>query len=292
MNSLSHLHFTSADGRVSVNENGEMKFTAQSPAKRTAFTFSAAAEIPTEDFFVLEYRCLGWLRPSVYRQPFITACDRDGNVLPLVCYDDITADGRRYTVAVKIGRHSISSLSLTLYTGHRPESEFTVCGMYFCTEAELPLYCAGDVTAEAGNYTVIDLSSRYNRHFSPDANDVRLGGGRFFDCKEITLHGIPFQINTVGNNCISPPPPPAENEDIIENFGVKARRRVCRPVSRDSETVIDLHKNATELFFLLSIEGKRYQRCGFATGGTILGQSGSEVTLPLFVLFVIVPESL
>ncbi|MBQ8612463.1 MAG: hypothetical protein IJ412_12255 [Oscillospiraceae bacterium] len=237
----------------------------------------------TEDFFVLEYRCLGWLRPSVYRQPFITACSQDGNVIPLVCYDDITADGRKYTVAVRVGQQSLSSLSLTLYTGHRPETEFTVCSMYFCTEAELPCYCAGDLTAEAGNYTAIDLRSRCNRHFSPDANDIRLGGGRFFDRENITLHSIPFEISIHGNNCIAPPPPPAENEDIIENFGVKARRRVCRPVSRDSETAIELHKNVTELFFLLSIEGKRYQRCGFATGGTILGQSGSEVTLPLFV---------
>ena len=283
MTDLSHLAFTSSEGKIAANAAGDLVLSAQKHTSNNTFVFSADADFRTEAFFVLEYRCLGWLRPSVYRQPFIIASGCDGSILPIICYDDIIADGRKYTVVARIPIQQIRSLSLTLQTGHRPTAEFTVCSMYFCAENELPLYCADDITDNAGSYTAIDLSAHYNRQFSPAAFDIRLGGGRFFDSEDIVLHNIPFKLHPQGNNCIAPPPPPAENEDIISNFGVQARRRVCRPVSRDGETVIDLHKKVSEIFFLLSIEGKRYQRCGFATGSTILGTHGSEVTLPLFV---------
>ncbi len=283
MKNLTALSFSSETGKRLRNADGETVFFAEKKAYGDEFVFTADVGFSGEDYFVLEYRCLGWLRPSIYRQPFILATDRDGTLRPLVCYDDIVSDGRKYTVVAKAGDWDIASISLTLHTGHRPEAEFTVSAMYFCTEEELPVYCAADVTAEAADYTVIDLSDKLNRRFSADGFDVRLGGGRFFDREAVSLGGIPFRVSTSGNNCIAPPPPPAENDDIISNFGVPAKRRLCRPVSRDGETVIDLHKSVAEIFFLLSIEGKRYQRCGFASGSTILGSYGKEVTLPLFI---------
>ena len=78
-------------------------------------------------------------------------------------------------------------------------------------------------------------------------------------------------------------PAPKENEDIIENFGVKARRKVCRPISRNSETEVKIGKAISEVYFILGMSGERYQRYTFATKGNILGAYGKEVTEPLRV---------
>ena len=111
------------------------------------------------------------------------------------------------------------------------------------------------MTEQAKELTVIDLSDRYNHCFSADLYDVKLGGGRLFKRANVNLAGIPFSIPTGELNCIAPPPPPAENEDIIDNFGARAKRRFCRPISRDGETRIEIGgKRISEIFFLMAIE--------------------------------------
>ena len=283
MKNISNIKFSSQEGKIDIGRNGETRLYATRSSFGDQYEFIAQGSFNTEDYFVLEYRCLGWLRPSAYRKPFIIAIDNNGNEHPIICYDDIISDGRKYTVVAKTDAWDVVAIKLIMHLGHRPEAEFTVCDMYVCKEGEQPIYCAKDVTSDARDFTVIDISNQFNKTFSENDFDIRLGGGRFFDKEDIYLNHIPFKVNTSGNNCIAPPPAPAENDEIIDNFGVKAKRRLCRPVSRDSETVIELHKKVSELYFLMSIEGKRYQRCGFATETTILGAHGKEVTLPLFI---------
>ena len=284
MNDLKNLPFIATKGSIARADSGEVKYTVEVPPHYSEYAFSVEGDINTEEFFVLEYSTLGWVRPKIYRQPCIYAEDADGNIYPLVCYDDLIADGKRYTVAVKTDGKSYKRLKFVFKHGKCPYIHFCIHEMYVCREAELPVYCSNEVSDVARPFTPIDISPLYNRRLELENFDVRLGGGRFFDNVNIYLHEIPFCVRPSGENSVAPPPPPVENEEIIDNFGVKARRRICRPISRDGETSVELYsKNITEIFFLAAIEGKRYQRVGFASGATILGTFGTEVTAPLHI---------
>ena len=283
MTNLMNLRFSSDTGNVCYGDGGELTLSVKVPPYYQGYSFIGAGDFKTDEFFVIEYSTTGWRRPPVYRQPCIVAIDEKDEPYPLVCYDDLTADGRRYTVAVKTEQRSFKALKLTLCHGKRKQFDFKIFKMYTCRENELSVYCASDMTVSSENLTVIDLSQQFNHTFDADF-DVRLGGGRFFDKEEFSLHSIPFRVKTDGLNCIAPPPPPAENDEIIKNFTAQAKRRLCRPISRDGETVVELGgKKISEIYFLMTIEGRRYQRCGFATQTTILGSYGKEVTLPLFI---------
>ena len=284
MKDLLSLRYTSDSGIIERGAAGAMTFMVTMPPYKPDYSLFAEGEFVSEGYFVLEYSTMGWRRPNIHRHPCFVAYDTEGNSVPLVTYDDLTGDGRRYTIAVKMPEKKYNKLSFTFCHGKRKRIEFTIHKIYTCAEDELPVYCASDMTDTSKDLTVIDISKQFNGEFYCDEFDVKLGGGRFFDSENISLHNIPFKVATKGLNCIVPPPTPAENDDIIENFGVKAKRRLCRPISRDGETVIELGgKNISEIYFLMTIEGRRYQRCGFATQTTILGTYGNEVTLPLYI---------
>jgi len=285
MKDLKILNFSADRGRVERPLTGEVEYTVDIPPRVGEYNLFAEGDISLEEFFVIEYSTMGWGRPKIYRKPCISCEDKDGNSLPLVCYDDMTFDGKRYTVAVKTEKGSYSRLKFSFCPSHRNRIEFRIHKMYTCAQDELPVYCADLITDTAEPFSEIDLSGYFNREIGIGSYEVRLGGGRFFDKEKINLHNIPFTVATGGKAAVAPPPPPTENEDIIDNFGVKAKRRICRPVSRDFETVISLGgRAAREIYFLMTVEGKRYQRCGFATGGTILGAYANEVTMPLDVV--------
>ncbi len=284
MTDLKALSYFSEGGAITRDAAGAMTFTVTMPPYKPDYSLFAEGNFVSEGYFVLEYSTMGWRRLNIHRHPCFVAYDTEGNSVPLVTYDDLTSDGRRYTIAVKMPEKRYNKLRFTFCHGKRKRIDFTIHKIYTCSDDELPTYCASDTTETSKDLTVIDISKQFNGEFYGDEFDVKLGGGRFFDSENISLHNIPFNVTTEGLNCIAPPPPPAENDDIIENFGVKAKRRLCRPISRDGETVIELGgKNVSEIYFLMAIGGRRYQRCGFATQTTILGSYGNEVTLPLFL---------
>ncbi|MBQ8408627.1 MAG: hypothetical protein IJY39_07155 [Clostridia bacterium] len=283
MTDLKKLKFSSGSGIIDRISDG-IDYTVTMPPYKPDYSLFAEGEFVSEGYFVMEYSTMGWRRPSIHRHPCIFAIDNDGNNIPLVTCDDMTTDGRRYTISVKMPEKTYNKLRFTFCHGKRKKIEFTIHKIYTCSDDELPAYCASDMTETSKDLTVIDISKQFNGNFYGDEFDVKFGGGRFFDRENISLHNIPFKVATNGLNCIVPPPPPAENEEIIKNFGVDAKRRICRPVSRDGETAIELGgKRISEIYFLMAISGRRYQRCGFASQTTILGAYGNEVTKPLFI---------
>ena len=280
---LRELSYNVECGALGRGDAGELIYTAKIPPSSRRYAFVFEGEIPVDEYFVLEYSAMGWGRPKIYRQPCMWGEDADGNIHPFVCYDDMVGDGKRYTVVAKSGIKPLKRLTVAFVAGKRPLIEFTAHKMCFCSESELPYYCQDEITDTAEPFVSLDLSKRYDREVSVDKEDVGLGGGRFFDNENICLHNIPFKVKIEGDNAISPPPPPLENDDIIDNFGVKAKRRISRPISRDGAVSLALNSNACEIYFLAAIEGKRYMRCGFASGSTILGTYGTEVTMPLCI---------
>lgn len=88
--------------------------------------------------------------------------------------------------------------------------------------------------------------------------------GAYFRAPEISISGVPFRVRTTGDNLVSPSPPPAANNDIIDNYGVKVERRKVAPLSRDSRIEIAVNAPATEVYLLLAAEfpSKRRQSAG------------------------------
>lgn len=287
MLNLKQNGFISTDGTV-LYEADCIKLHAEGTTfgqkfygEQKSYTFLSQQEFDSEEYFVLEYAAQGLRRQLSYRKPFVFALTAEGGEEPLVCYDDVVLDNSRHSVIVKVQQKHYVGIKLVFYIDRRYYANFSVYDMYTCRTEELPT-CAAMLTTEmAEAFTPIPLDGYYNRRFEAEA--VMIDGGAFFKQEQVLLHNIPFTVRTEGNNLIAPPPAPTENDEEIINFGVKTKRGLCRPVSRDSLIEIPLHSNASEIFFIMSLSGQRYQRWGFASDGTILGSYCGDVTMPLFV---------
>lgn len=283
--------YVSPNGKIEQNmEDGTVRLVAASKTfgqkfygEQESFLFRAEKRFQMEKYFVLEYACQGLRRQLSFRKPFLFAVTAAGGEIPLVYYDDIIMDNRCHSVIIKAAAGEYSGVRLAFGIDRRTKAHFTIYRMGTCAESELPFCCSSGMGEEAREFRTIDISQHMNRELPDYGDEARIDGGRFFDREQVTLYGIPFSVKTDGKNVIAPPPPPAENEETILNFGVPAKRRLCRPVSRDGLTEIGLNQKATELFFLMAMDGKRHQRWGFASDGTILGEYCGDVTMPILI---------
>ena len=283
MKKLTKLDFISENGRV-FQENGVAVFeVVRCNSTETEATFTARLDFPLEEEILLSYSLIGLYRGLAYRAPLISLTDKDGNKTILIANDDVNTDARRYTVSARIPRGDYESISITLAVDRAEVARLSVYELYTCATCELPIALSDNSEAAKCGISPIDISSSFNGKYDPCDREVRVGGGRLFDKENITPHGIPFSVKTSGENAVIPAPAPIENEDMIENFGVKAKRKICRPISRDSKDEIKIGKEVSEIYFILGMSGERYQRFTFATKGNILGVYGKEVTEPLRV---------
>ncbi len=288
MFNLKTNHITSADGVVlqqaesirlhAVGSEFGQKFYGE----QKSYSFFVHQPFVLEDYFVLEYTAQGLRRQLLYRAPFVFGVAADGSEEPLVCYDDVVLDNRRHSVIVKtVSGQSYVGIKIMFYIDRRFHADFSIYDMYTCETAELPICCCQRESYESNQFTTVPLTEHFNSRYNTES--VMIDGGAFFQTDQISLYGIPFSVETKGDNLIAPPAPPSENDDMIVNFGVKTKRRLCRPVSRDSLIEIPIHAQASEIFFVMSLKGERYQRWGFASDGTILGEYCGDVTMPLLV---------
>ena len=283
MKNLTKLCFLSQNESV-VSENGTYKFSVRRKgAEPETVKFCAELNIEIEDEIALEYSLLGLYRGLAYRAPLLYLTTEDGGIVSLIANDDCNTDGRRYTLSASVPSGKYSYLTVELSVDRAKLCELSVYKLYTCKSEELPICLSAFSRDVIEGISPIDISGLLNGRFDTDSYGVKIGGGRIFDREEISPFGIPFRVKAEGYNAVIPPPPPKENEDIIDNFGVKAMRKVCRPISRDSKTEIAIGKAVSEIYFILGMSGERYQRYTFATKGNILGTYGKEVTEPLRV---------
>lgn len=286
---LNIKNFTAQNGFVILNDDGGAGLCSESKifgqkfyGEQEKFIFTLSEETKCEEFFVLEYNCIGLRRQLSFRKPFIFAITENGEE-PLVCLDDITMDNRRHQVIVKVNYPKCKGIKLEYSIDRRKKAEFTVHNMYFCKKSELPVACQRLITDKKRDFKKIDIKNLYNAESGLLKNDVLIDGGRFWEDGEAVICEIPFDVLSNGKNVIAPPPPPKENDDMIVNFGVPAKRRLCRPISRDSVIEVNIGREITEAFFLMEMSGMRHQRWGFASDGTILGTYCGDVTMPLLI---------
>lgn len=285
MNNLNNIIFTSSDGDVSGSKDGicliadRTKLCNAEKDSKEDYVFRCDCSVELQEYFVMEYKCTGIRRKLISRAPVIKVY-KDGGDSCLVCYDDIVMDSCSHRIAVKVSAGSYDALEIAFTIDRRTKAEFCITNMYTCSYDELPYICSDVMTDSKGAYVPLDISDKFNGKFCDDT-EILIDGGKKFDKKEVCLDEIPFVIGCEGDNIICPSAPPAENEDIINNFGMPSKRRLCRPISRDSVIEIPVNDTVSECYFVLTLRGKIHQRWGFATDGPIIGSYCGDVDMPL-----------
>jgi len=272
--------FVSENGKIIKKDNSVILCAKKNTQTDNECNFLLSEPFHTKEYVVMEYRCIGIRRKLLKRASFAEVLTETGKK-QLICFDDLIFDNKKHSIIVKTGEGKASGIRFAFGTDRRETAEIEIYSMYTCNKKELPVSCQGLCTETHNGYSSIDISDRFNKEFSFDDEQSVIDGGRFFESEEVSLCNIPFKVSLNKNNLIAPDAPPKENNDIIVNFGVASKRRLSRPVSRDSKIEIAIDKEITEGFFLMSLCGKRHQRWGFATDGTILGDYCGDVTMPL-----------
>ena len=289
MKNLLNLGFTSTNGVV-TEENGAQKFSAKRAPigekflmDNPLYTFTMGGPIELEEYVVIEYDGFGIKRtPNVYKGPFMTLKKGDENIT-LFRFDDMLCDKKSHTIIVRAPEGSFESLSMSFRIDKLPEAYFNITKLYSCKKDELPLCCEKGMTAETKAFTPIDISDKFDMEYDFSEFDSLNDAGRYFDKESVSLYGVPFSVKTSGKNLVAAPPAPAENDEEIVNFGKKCKKRICRAVSRDGETVVNIGKKASEIYFILTLSGKRHIRLFYGSDPTILGQESCDLSIPFTV---------
>lgn len=225
----------------------------------------AAAEI--EEYIVLRYRARDIMRTTADDlQPFLLG-KRGEEKIPLVYANDMIFDDAEHMVLARCGKGTYDALELYLpRKAYRAELE--IIDFYTCDESELPARFAPQQAARQG-YRTIDLAPLCNSAYP---QEIGATDGGIFPAGEQGILGLPFDFC---GQMIRPAPNPKENDEIISNFGVPAKRRDCRPESREARYTVPVGGYAKEIYFALAIDGDATQRCGFRKmksdilGGTV-----------------------
>ena len=290
MRNLRDLSFTSPNGIVE-NNNGTQSLIAKRPPigekfspPYSMFKFQMENIGELEEYVVIEYNCFGINRtPNRFKGPFITLKKGEEDI-PLFRFDDLTIDKNTHSIIVKAPEGSFTSLDLSFYCDKVLEAYLTITKLYTCKKSELPVSCEKGMDVPAKDMTPIDISDKFDLEYIFDDFDSHNDSGLFFDKENVALYGIPFNVKTSGKNLVAAPPAPAENEDIIDNFGQMCKRRICQAISRDGETVIDINKKASEIYFILTLSGKRWLRVKYGSDPTILGSATCDISEPLKIV--------
>ncbi len=276
---------TETPGAKVVREEGRISLAVDKTYYQSReYAFVSEDAVDADAYFVLKYSANGFIRNYNPKLPILYA-KVDGEYKPLVRFQDVAVDFLPHTLVVKCPYSQIEGLKLS-YISKMLHADFNIHEMYFCDSENVPEMLAAFTDHEAvGNadaFSTVSLDGLFNHRYTPEDENNLIEGGRFFTKEQIKVCGVPFNIKLEGDNVIYPAPGPAENDDIISNFGVQTKRRLCRPVSRDSYVEIPVGKKASEIYFILLANGLLYQRWGFGMAdATVLGGCQSELLMPL-----------
>lgn len=231
--------------------------------------FELNEKIYVKKYIRFRYRADGVRRLLKSRAP-IAWLKRGEEKIPVAVYDDMCFDNKFHSLAVKCEAGEYDGMVISFSRDRTPAAELELA----CIETFDSVPDALFENEEPNDFLPVKVN--FNSRFEL-GGDVIIDGGEFFDKKHIL--GIPFEFE---KNCVAvSEDEPKENDEIINNFGVPSKRRLCRPISRNGGVEVKIEKCAKEIFFVLTLDKKRYQRWGYATDGTILGLPEGEVEMPL-----------
>ena len=221
MRNLLDLSFTSPNGIVE-KKNGAQNLIAKRPPigqkfvpPYSIFTYCMEGIGQLEEYCVIEYDCFGVMRnPSRFRGPFMSLKKGDEEAI-LFRFDDMTIDGNTHTIVVKSPEGSFDTANISFWCDKVLEAHLNITKLYTCKASELPVSCEKGASIPAKDFTPIDISDKFDLEYVFDDFESHNDSGLFFEKENVSLYGVPFNVKTSGKNLIAPPPPPAENEDIM-----------------------------------------------------------------------------
>lgn len=288
MKNLLPLEFTSLNGKIEDTVNG-ISFTAKNChaysdiySENRTFSFVTKDEIEFSEYIVMEYSGYGILRPTELGAALLFAmCGEKRS--PLIAYEDITINNSSHRVIVKAPCGKFDSVCCEYKIDKVPKAHFTISKFYTCNKNELPQAFDRGGGIPVKDFTCLDVSGLFNSQYAFDKEHSIIDSGAFFNDRDVSVYGVPFVIKTDGNNIISPVDSTIENDEPIINFGAHTTRRLCRPVSRDGKTTIGIDRKASEIYFILSLSGKRHMRTKYGAGNAIIGADYIEIMEPIRV---------
>ncbi len=276
MKNLLDLIFTSSNGAVR-SENGKVYLTAENSfayndviSENTIFSFVAKGDFELSGYIVLEYSCCGILRPAIASAALFFAKCGDEKI-PLIVYEDVTINKASHRVIAKAPCGKFDTLCCEYRIDKVPSACFEISSFYTCDEAQLPKAFDKGSDIPVCDFTCLDISDLFNAEYSADEEQSIIDCGVFFNRESVAAYGVPFAVKTDGSNIISPTDEIPENDEPIVNFGAETTRRLCRPISRDAKTAIGIGKRASEIYFVLSLSGKRHIRTKYGAASSVLG---------------------
>ena len=255
---------TAADGLLFALE-GEL---AQPKSMRWERTWNGG-EIPPDGFFVLEYQAR-WLWRKRPATDVIALASRQANGKPsttsLVTATDLVDDGAWHRLIVRRTWPAAPAKLLVALDSVDSQTWLRVRRLEFVRSAgEFGAALETDKSPVASSdLAPVGLQGLFNDRFDRLAsrslarpNDPMLrDGGAWFERGDIGIGGVPFRVvvQPDTDNLVAPPPEPEQNQEQVEQFGVKGLRGALAPVSRDSRITVAVNKPASEIFLLLAAE--------------------------------------
>jgi hypothetical protein len=184
----------------------------------------------------------------------------------LLRMSDLIVDGKPHTLIVKNSKSGLARKMKVSLNTRSSRAYFFIKSMDLIkSENEFADCMEYDASESGGNTSMqcIDITRRYNIGFKElqkgllKTNPVINDGGKYFSASMVNIDGIPFQVKPDGLNLLSFPAESKINDDTIVHFGVKVRRGLVAPVSRDDKIEVNVQSPASEVYFLLAAENPR-----------------------------------
>ena len=246
--------------------------------KDRSYVADGTESITTSDYLVLDYCLSGAKRLAQKRQSIISGvCGTEEQ--GLLFLNEMIADGQKHRLIMPCERNTYDFLRLNLQS-RSPKLKFEIYSFYTCTYEELPKRF--ESCTYEGDYACIDIEALCNARVSTEPGMI--DSGVTIPVGKVGVQGIPFCFPQ-DNRMFRPDAGPIEeNEEIIKNFTATVKRGLCRPVSRASRITVPVDRKASEIYFVLYMDGKIYERIDYcAPDTTILGQARDEVFKPICV---------
>ena len=234
--------------------------------------------VTTEEYVVLTYRAEGWKRISSLCQKIICGVV-DGKEIPIFSASEMVTDGATHRVIAHTGVQTYDYLRMCIYSS-LASMKFEIIDFYTCSYDELPKRY--EETGYGEGFKCIDIQKECNDFMSDTPAAIDSGIGK--PSGKLGLYNIPFRFAENGAIIRCPAGPDEINDEIIDNFITKTKRKLCRPESRESRFTVSVNDYAKEVYFALYLDKFMNERCGFcAPDPTILGSSQGEVLKPLCI---------
>lgn len=211
------------------------------------------------NYYVIRYRARG-IRRS-HNKYAVLSISGGGKSEKLIDCTQVICDGKSHSIIAKKNfDFTAEQIQLELSTTDS-SSFFSIESVTFFDKipGKLKGLDYGVNEKKAKSFQSINLQTLFNDTFENAINSSLdkfpvVPDASFFDTKNISVNGIPFDIQLVGNNIIRPAQDNEMNEKKVEFLGEDVPQKYFFPPGRDDTTEVMVKKKVSEAFFILVSE--------------------------------------